>query len=159
MTTDPQLQSAFITRLPREIRDFIYLELWRSSGLRQHILRHYTVQGREPQDAHFCRWPCRTEFQVNDGLQEDIDTLRQQLGLSLPGPSGPELCITDIRYYRRLQSPWINHWACGEHAEEVCGSDTTSAASTFVIFPPPCPRRTQTEPSSYIPMLQSCKIM
>ncbi|KAL9110255.1 MAG: hypothetical protein Q9227_005162 [Pyrenula ochraceoflavens] len=37
MSTNPQLQSALIARLPREVLDHIYLELWRAYGLRQHI--------------------------------------------------------------------------------------------------------------------------
>ncbi|KAM7212969.1 hypothetical protein V8F06_011623 [Rhypophila decipiens] len=160
MAIDPQRQPAFITRLPREIRDLIYLELWRASGLRQHILRHYRFQNKHLEEAHFCRWPCRTEFEVKDGLQEDIDALRRQLGLSLPGPSESDKVITDVRCYRRLRSPWLNHWACGERLEEESGFEiVTSAPSTSVIHPPPCPRRTPADPSSYIPMLQSCKLI
>ncbi|KAM7188824.1 hypothetical protein V8F20_010434 [Naviculisporaceae sp. PSN 640] len=160
MATDPQRQSAFITRLPREIRDLIYLELWRASGLRQHILRHYRFQDKQLEEAHFCRWPCTTEFEVKDGLQEDIGALRRQLGLGLPGSSEFVWGITDVRCYRRLRSPWINHWACGERLEEDSRSDiVTLARSTFVIHPPPCPRQTPADPSSYIPMLQSCKLI
>lgn len=161
MAANPQLQSAFITRLPRELRDLIYLELWRSSGLRQHIVRHYTLRDKKVEHVHFCRWPCRTDFQVEDGLQQDIDTLRRQLDLDLPETFDPNVYIADIPSYRRLRSPWLNHWACGEYVEEVCESDdVTSAISTFVIqHPPPCQRRIPTNPSSYIPMLLSCKIM
>ena len=62
MSIDPQTQSAFITCLPAEIRNAIYLELWRSAGLRQHILWHGEGNG----GRHFCRWRCEAEFEVDD---------------------------------------------------------------------------------------------
>ncbi|KAF5522649.1 hypothetical protein CGCA056_v006333 [Colletotrichum aenigma] len=78
MICDYQTQSAFISRLPREVRDAIYFQLWRSCGLRQHILWHGTAE-----DKHFCRWSCTAEYQVEDELQRDIEKMREQLGVSL----------------------------------------------------------------------------
>ncbi|OBT68525.1 hypothetical protein VE03_01817 [Pseudogymnoascus sp. 23342-1-I1] len=71
MSINPQTQSAFVTRLvalPAEIRDAIYLELWRSCGLRQHIVCHREKEGR-----YFCSWPCTTEYDVDDVLQRKIE--------------------------------------------------------------------------------------
>ncbi|KAI8295016.1 hypothetical protein K4K59_004837 [Colletotrichum sp. SAR11_240] len=78
MTHDPQTQSAFVSRLPREARDAIYFQLWRVCGLRQHILWHGAAE-----DKHFCRWSCTTDHQVEDELQRDIEKMREQLGVSL----------------------------------------------------------------------------
>ncbi|KAM7213450.1 hypothetical protein V8F06_011188 [Rhypophila decipiens] len=53
---NPQSQS-LVTRLPREIRDQIYLDLWQSPdhGLRQHIFRCMSADGRK---ERLCRRPC-----------------------------------------------------------------------------------------------------
>ncbi len=157
MPADPQLQSAFVTRLPAEIRDVIYLELWRSVGLRQHILCH----GRG-EDRHFCRWACITEYQVADGLQRDIEELRCRLGVPLgqdirhvQDPSGAVYC-------RRLQSPWMNHWACGEQAYEEHGIDAVWGFSTGGLI---CWKKNRQGKQAlpprtpYLPMLLSCKLM
>ncbi|KAI2639048.1 hypothetical protein GGS26DRAFT_543706 [Hypomontagnella submonticulosa] len=78
MSANPQTKSIFVNRLPREIRDAIYLELWRSCGLRQHILWHGKTE-----DKHFCHWPCAMEYGVQDELQQDIEELRAQLRVPL----------------------------------------------------------------------------
>ncbi|KAK2052205.1 hypothetical protein LY76DRAFT_671853 [Colletotrichum caudatum] len=75
MPSDPRTLSAFISRLPREVRETVYLQLWRSRGLRQHILWHGAAT-----DQHFCRWSCNTEYRVKDELQRDIEKMRAELG-------------------------------------------------------------------------------
>ena len=152
MSVNPQSESAFITRLPLEIRNAIYLELWRSCGLRQHIVWH-----GEGADRHFCRWPCTTEYHVHDGLQEEIEQFRRRLGV----PLGESMNNSEASVYtRRLQSPWMNHWACGERAEEAHGIEairgfTTSGIGCWkkngVGHPP--------ARSPYLPMLLSCKLL
>lgn len=150
MATHPQPQSALLA-LPREVRDLVYLELWRSCGLRQHILWHF-----DESSPHFCRWPCRTEFRVDDPVQAEVEGLREELGFA-PGRS------LDIdTYARRLRSPWLNHVLCGEHAEHVHGLEAGVGRSTGLQscwkpgrgeeYTPP-PR------SPYIPMLLSCKAL
>jgi hypothetical protein len=49
MSANSQSKSAFVTRLPREVRDAIYLELWRLKGLRQHIVSHRNHENADPE--------------------------------------------------------------------------------------------------------------
>lgn len=127
MSIHPQTQSAFVARLPREIRDAIYLELWRSAGLRQHVVSHWDWHPEQSKatGAHFCRWPCDTQYQVEDDLQEEIELLRIQDNVQ-PGHN-----IKSVTYQMRLESAWLNHWKCGECVEEAyrlgdVASDSTS---------------------------------
>ncbi|KAK3316803.1 hypothetical protein B0H66DRAFT_305904 [Apodospora peruviana] len=148
-----QSQSAFVAILPREVRDLIYLELWRSSGLRQHIVFHYESNG-----SHFCRWSCTTEYDVRDKLQADIEAeipFCRHLGGNFRSAreSG-----------HRLLSPWMNHWACGEDAAEACGIQavngmTTSAVSTCWKPPSGSESAGPVLTSSYLSMLLSCKLI
>ncbi|KAK2024425.1 hypothetical protein LX32DRAFT_569896 [Colletotrichum zoysiae] len=157
MPSDPQTQSTFISRLPREVRDTVYLELWRSCGLRQHILWHGAAT-----DQHFCRWSCNTEYRVEDELQRDIEKMRAELGV----PLGQEI-LRDRHdnaplHCRRLQSPWMNHWLCGERAFEEHGIAAVRGSSTSATL---CWKRGRKNashgpwPSAYIPMLLSCKLI
>lgn len=82
MSINSQTQSAFVTwlvALPAEIRDAIYLELWRSYGLRHHIVSH----GEEEGHFFFGSWPCTTEYDVDDALQRKIEKVRCRLGVPL----------------------------------------------------------------------------
>ncbi|KAF4984198.1 hypothetical protein FDECE_17138 [Fusarium decemcellulare] len=119
MPTNPQSNSRFITRLPREVRDAIYLEVWRSYGLRQHIVSHWEWEGSEPIGAHFCRWPCTTEYEVEDKLQEEIDLYR--IENNIPAGEG----IPHVTFQERLMTPWLNHWRCSEAIEEDYGEEAT----------------------------------
>ncbi|KAM5378787.1 hypothetical protein ACJZ2D_004260 [Fusarium nematophilum] len=147
--TDPQSQSSLL-RLPREIRDAIYLEVWRTHGLRQHILSHNEWNPKEP--PHLCHWPCTTEFSVEDNLQQDAELLR--LRPNSPISDG----IREKALEMRLISPWMNHWACGECAEEVYGSEAIESTSTFGMR---CWKNRRQPPprSPYLPMLLSCKLI
>lgn len=163
MSINPQPQSAFLTLLPPEIRDAIYLSLWRSHGLRQHIIWH----GDNESGRHFCSWPCTTDFSVDDSLQRDVEELRIRQGVRLGHSMGgfasrrdPEVSVLT----RHLQSPWMNHWACGERAAEVHGSDANWGFKTAGMdcwkthssygFKEPVPSW-----SPYLPMLLSCKLL
>ncbi|KAF6786362.1 hypothetical protein CSOJ01_15449 [Colletotrichum sojae] len=95
MSANPQTESAFINRLPREIREAIYLELWRSYGLRQHILYH--------------------------GDSEELEELRARIGVPLGQDIFPDRSDTKTPYFRRLQSQWMNRWLCGELAHDKYG--------------------------------------
>ncbi|EGY22673.1 uncharacterized protein VDAG_04111 [Verticillium dahliae VdLs.17] len=134
MDANPQTQSAFITTLPREVRDAIYLELWRSSGLRQHILFHSYES--DCNARHFCRWACTTDFCVESPLQQDIEQLRRDLDVPLGEDIEKNRDPRSTLYGRRMQSPWLNHWACGERAEKAhgarrrCTSADTPASSS-----------------------------
>ncbi|EEQ89713.2 uncharacterized protein BDCG_04833 [Blastomyces dermatitidis ER-3] len=113
MAMNPQVQFGFISVLPREIRDSIYLELWHSCGLPPHILWHSNFT--DANNSHLCRWQCTTEYQVEDQLQQDIEALRNQLGVPLDHHK------INVEYSRRLKSPYLNPSACGEIAAELHG--------------------------------------
>lgn len=165
MAASPQTESAFVSRLPREIRDAIYLELWRSNGLRQHIICYNPLNKPELGGTQFCTWPCSTAFQVHDKLQENIETLRQELGVPLGEIMWRNFSdMADTRTIgpsRALKSPWLNHWPCGENAYEKYGKYATfgMAVCDFV-------RKTNKEngverglvvSGTYLPLLLSCK--
>ena len=164
MSINPQTQSAFVTRLvtlPPEIRDAIYLEMWRLCGLRQHIIWH-----GERDEQHFCSWACTTEYEVDDGLQRKAEELRCRLGTPLGqditrhGEGNHEM----ISLNRHLQSPWMNHYECGERASKKHGLKAIWGFSTSHIV---CWRKNRVGKneehvpfwSPYLPMLLSCKLM
>ncbi|XEV04813.1 hypothetical protein FSHL1_010100 [Fusarium sambucinum] len=151
---DPQLQSAFITRLPREVRDKTYLEIWRSCGLRQHIIWHHDKD--DITKSHFCRWRCTTPFEVQDRLQASLDAKRQEHGIA------SNVSFNDKTSALQLYSAWKNHFACGERIAEVHGEKAgpgvgtcSSRGSCWMKNKP------NTESSSvwspYLGMLLSCK--
>ncbi|KAH6964764.1 hypothetical protein EDB82DRAFT_510958 [Fusarium venenatum] len=151
---DTQLQSAFITCLPRENRDKIYLELWRSCGLRQHIIWHHDKD--DVTKSHFCRWSCTTPFEVQGKLQAYLDAKRQKLGITT------NVSFTDKTSALQLYSTWKNHFACGERIAEVHGEKASpgvgtcsSRGSCWVKNKP----NTESSSvwSSYLGILLSCK--
>ncbi|KAF4938575.1 hypothetical protein CGCF245_v004408 [Colletotrichum fructicola] len=157
MIRDSQTQSAFVSCLPREVRDAVYFQLWRSCGLRQHILWHGAAE-----EKHFCRWSCTTEYQVEDELQRDIETMRDQLGVSLDQEIVRDRHDNAPRYCRRLQSPWMNHWLCGERAFEKHGISAIRGSSTTTLVCWKTERKTTPHrpwETAYIPMLLSCKVI
>ncbi|KAG8624391.1 hypothetical protein KVT40_007458 [Elsinoe batatas] len=156
--SDPQTESALVNVLPAEIRHLIYIELFQATGLRQHILCH----GLGTKALHFCRWPCSIEFEQDDGLQQQIEQVRQSRdmpwGKDLEGYQDEEFG----RLSRHLKSPWLNHWACGDDAFEQCGLDALFGASTashkcWKVGPKREDR--MKDSSSYISMLLCCKVI
>lgn len=144
-----QLGSLFFARLPREIRNAIYLELWRSCGLRQHIVYH----GR-PKDRHFCRWSCTTEYEVYDRRQDEAEELRRRLGVSL-GQKIQDRRNPEIKtHVLRLQSPWMNHWACGERAAQTYGPDPVRNFATHGLV---CWKRSRAD-NQRQPLPGSCRV-
>ncbi|KAF6831375.1 hypothetical protein CPLU01_06794 [Colletotrichum plurivorum] len=162
MSANPQTESAFINHLPREIRDAIYLELWRSHGLRQHILYHGdSVRPGMPRHFQFCHWPCAIEFEVRDGLQEELEELRARIGVPLGYDIFPDRSDTKTPYLRRLQSQWMNHWPCGELAYDKYG---IKAVGTFTTGGNYWNKTVEGDgdipwSSPCIPMLLSCKLL
>ncbi|KAG8670684.1 hypothetical protein FPOAC1_010117 [Fusarium poae] len=159
---DSQLQSAFITRFPREVRDKIYLELWRSCGLHQHILYHSDM--RDAARSHFCRWPCTTPFEVEDRLQESLDSKRLELGIEL----GKR--FSNVEFAQKLRSPWINHFPCGQRINRLLGLKRTlgtnaKRGASECSTGGPCWINSRSNPESssgwspYMGMLLSCKII
>ncbi|KFY07031.1 hypothetical protein V492_07510 [Pseudogymnoascus sp. VKM F-4246] len=165
MSINPQSRSAFDTSfitLPPEIRYVIYLEMWRSHGLRQHITWH-----DRDQNAHFCSWPCTTEYEVEDKLQHEIEELRRQKGVPLGQnmgthwqPKDPEITVLT----RHLQSTWYNHWACHKRALDKHGFEVNYGFSTSRTECWKKARADENEElvpawSPYLPMLLSCKLI
>ncbi|EQB55160.1 hypothetical protein CGLO_04937 [Colletotrichum gloeosporioides Cg-14] len=156
MPVNPQIKSAFVNVLPREVRDSIYLELWRSCGLRQHILYH-----GEPKDHHFCHWPCSIEFDVQDPLQKELEEVRVRLGVPLGEDISRHSCPGIGRPYARyLQSPWMNHWPCGEVAYQKHGKGALPGFGTsgFTCWKKGCSGYENNAWSNpYLSMLLLCK--
>ncbi len=88
-------QSKFF-QLPPEVRQTIYLELWRSAGLAQHIFL---------QDGQYAHAPCITKHDV-----EETQNYFECLGIQ----KSWDVEVEDGLNKRRLQSPWCNHWKCEE---------------------------------------------
>ncbi|KAK1851949.1 hypothetical protein CCHR01_05382 [Colletotrichum chrysophilum] len=156
MPVNPQIKSAFINVLPREVRDSIYFELWRSCGLRQHILYH-----GEPEYHHFCHWPCSIEFDVQDPLQKELEEVRVRLGVPLGEDISRHSCPGIGRPYARyLQSPWMNHWPCGEVAYQKRGKGALPGfgTSAFTCWKKGCSGYEDNAWSNpYLSMLLLCK--
>lgn len=156
MPVNPQIKSAFINVLPREVRDSIYFELWRSCGLRQHILYH-----GEPEYHHFCHWPCSIEFDVQDPLQKELEEVRVRLGVPLGEDISGHSCPGIGRPYARyLQSPWMNHWPCGEVAYQKHGKGALPGFGTsgFTCWKKGCSGYVNSAWSNpYLSMLLLCK--
>lgn len=143
-------QSPFLTKLPSELRHLIYHELWQSAygSTRQHIIWH----GSDPDSRHFCRWTCcLPAWDRADGLQERIQRLQDQ-GLEL-----------DKQEARRLQSPWLNHWMCGEDvrakmnaADAVCGKVSTAFGPCWRQDAPASPSQ---QNGAFMSMLLVCRTM
>ncbi len=97
-----QLQSRLFL-LPLEIRQLIYLELWREAGLGQHI---FIYRGG------YTHAPCILSDQnAPDDRQVEID--------GLWGGWKQGLMVTNVNnslWSRRLSSAWCNHWRCEERA-------------------------------------------
>ncbi|RMJ07896.1 hypothetical protein CDV36_012513 [Fusarium kuroshium] len=112
MSFHSQSQSPFVAHLPPEVREAIYLELWRCVGLRQHIIAHTRYRHKKLSEIHLARWPCTTDFYVGDSLQDEVDALPKKLF-----HSSRRLKI-NIAYRRRGLSSWMNHWSCEERLLE-----------------------------------------
>ncbi len=98
-----QSESALF-RLPFEIRNLIYLEVWREAGLSQHIVVHHGGY-------------THTQCVINhDGLDERQTEIRR----IVDGSTNPSLRPHDKAFHdvwsRRLGSKWCNHWKCEERA-------------------------------------------
>ncbi|KAK0750906.1 hypothetical protein B0T18DRAFT_443528 [Schizothecium vesticola] len=123
-----QAASPFFTRLPYEIRQQIYLECWRASGLpsscsdgrlRQHIVMR--------EDGHFTHTPCITNPHDRDARYAGFR-------------NAPLASLERATWLQRLKTEWCLHWACEE------------AMLDKTVTPGPHPR-----PSTILPVLLTCK--
>jgi len=110
-TASPQTQSLFFSRLPGEIRQMIYVEMWRTAGsLGQHIIAR-------PEDRRFRHAVC-----ITDPRRYDIRPVRFQAAVAGADKDTWE---------RRCKSDWSLHWAC----EEAYEAGTKTEAVTAVVSP------------------------
>lgn len=119
-SADPQLQSVFFGRLPREIRDMIYHAMWEVSGRRQHVFE----TGTDTALGHF---PCVLAPGEKDTRNEDFEALwnRQQ-------ERRPRSLVVDAPWAERMASPWHEHWRC----EEAMRASRASGRPTGTLFLP-----------------------
>jgi len=108
-TADEQLSSPFFTRLPLEVRNMIYAEFWRTSGLRQHVTTDPDAPSSAP--IKFIHTPCLIR-------PEEPDVRYTNYKASGGGPYGP--------WKQRLRSEWTIHWPCQEALERQQSSRTWS---------------------------------
>lgn len=142
--------SPFLTKLPSEVRHLIYDELWQIAygSTRQHIVWH----GSDPDSRHFCRWTCcLPAWERTDRLQDRIHRLRDD-GLK-----------PDIEETRRLQSPWLNHWMCGEDIRATTNEARAVVGKISTAFGPCWWEETKSSSSrgmgTFMSMLLVCKTM
>lgn len=98
---NPQAQSPFFGQLPPEIRRLIYVALWRTAGLSQHIFQ---------QHGQLVRRRCLVEDDTADDLLPDLDAV-WNAARPLPDEN-----LYSPEWFRHLFSSkqWFNHWKCRE---------------------------------------------
>lgn len=146
--------SSPLFRLPAEIREAIYSELWLSAGTSQHIFWH--EDKKDPSNSRCCLWPCTTEtdFSAEDSLQTQLE----QVWEDHERPHSTLDC--DKIWGARLNSRWYNHWACEERMLQACHEDNITvepSGSKGTHSQCSCVARPTRHQYPYLPMLLSCK--
>ncbi|KAK8080061.1 hypothetical protein PG997_007879 [Apiospora hydei] len=101
MSADLQHQSVFFGKLPREIRDMVYLAMWDVSGTQQHVFEH------EEGSGHVTHFPCILAAGEQDNRNHEFEKLwRRQQALR------PRSLVEDPVWAKRMSSPWNEHWKC-----------------------------------------------
>ncbi|KAI1206048.1 uncharacterized protein F4807DRAFT_243709 [Annulohypoxylon truncatum] len=133
-TADRQLGSILFGRLPLEIRDIIYAECWKASGLEQHVFIR---------DGRLTHWPCTL---ASDEVDERLEELQRMLEAQEFQPrSRTRSLVLDDKWARRFSSPWHNHWRCEEEMDEAIANEGGHCYS---------PRSSRT---LFLPILLACK--
>ncbi|KAK1834192.1 hypothetical protein QBC39DRAFT_431957 [Podospora conica] len=139
LETAPSYQpdSPFFTRLPYEIRQQIYLDCFRASSLRQHILLL--------NNGHFTHTPCLT-----DPSSPDIRYTNFR--------NAPLASLERATWLQRLKTDWCLHWACGGFS----GSFRSSRGGTkqfFEMVEAMLDKTTgpQQQRPTFLPVLLTCK--
>ncbi|KAK7982048.1 hypothetical protein PG988_004286 [Apiospora saccharicola] len=103
MTAELQHQSVLFGKLPREIRDMVYLAMWDVSGTQQHVFEHEDGSGDV---THF---PCILAAGETDSRNDEFETMwhKQQA-------RRPRSLVEDPVWARRMSSTWNEHWKCEE---------------------------------------------
>ncbi|KAL0943394.1 uncharacterized protein CTRU02_201280 [Colletotrichum truncatum] len=101
--TNCQLQTNLFGKLPEEIREMIYQELWRDAGLSQHIIRT---------EAGYAHSRCLLHQLGIPGEHIDDEDPWESMWMV------PDVRGTVPLWYRREMSTWCDHWKCEEAREE-----------------------------------------
>ena len=95
-SADEQTSALFFTMLPLEVRNLIYTEFWRTSGLRQHI----TSQSDSRSSRGIIHTPCLINPTTPDDRYANYVANKSRDVTS--------------KWQRRLKSDWTIHWLCEE---------------------------------------------
>ncbi|KAK1574589.1 uncharacterized protein LY79DRAFT_652390 [Colletotrichum navitas] len=135
LAMDDQLATGFFGKLPEEVREMIYQELWRAAGLGQHVIR--TQAGYAHSRCLFDR-PGAT---AADGEEP------WEFNWMAPDAHGP-----GPLWYKREMSTWCDHWKCEESREErEIWRDIARGRTGRSV---PCETWT-----AFLPMMLTCKRM
>jgi hypothetical protein len=101
-----QEDALFFSMLPLEIRKLIYIEFWRLSALRQHVLMTGLDStpmrlGSSSANIVHRHSPCLID-------EHESDTRYANFLATKDDPS------EGIKWLRRLKSDWARHWSCQE---------------------------------------------
>ncbi|KAL1841324.1 hypothetical protein VTJ49DRAFT_7161 [Mycothermus thermophilus] len=102
LSANPQLASPFFTSFPAEIRNRIYLEIWKLASIRQHIVR---TDPSEPGPTRWGHLPCITTL--------DVEDMRMDLYMAVDRND-----LDRRLWVRRLKSQWCLHWPCEEQGQD-----------------------------------------
>jgi hypothetical protein len=134
ISASQQTQANFF-KLPFEIRAAIYVEIWRTASLSQHIFFRRDAESGLLSWTH-CR--CISDFELDDSRQTRAQAFYDGIG----GFSSllPEATFYSPEWSHRLQSRWCDHWQCEDDMK-----DNQAHAKTG-------PRK-----DPFLPMLATCK--
>ncbi|KAK1658470.1 hypothetical protein BDP55DRAFT_525393, partial [Colletotrichum godetiae] len=130
-----QPRTSFLGRLPKEIREIIYRELWRTAGLGQHII--WT-------EAGFGHSRCLLERLESNIIEGDDPGEFNWMGSDARGSVS--------LWYKREMSTWCDHWKCEEAKDEreiwrdIARRQTSCGISV-------------SNSSPYLPMMLTCKTL
>ncbi|KAK7953481.1 hypothetical protein PG996_014374 [Apiospora saccharicola] len=138
---DEQSTSPFLSKLPIELRNEIYMLLWRDAGLKQHILvdkdhgpkpamyAYMNIMPHKPGETtpekpitRFSHAACVADHTALDERQEQIAKLTL------------DEFEDDEVWCERLASPWVNHWRC-EEAHQAALNDPSRPSQRSPFLP------------------------
>ncbi|KAL2190109.1 hypothetical protein L209DRAFT_158068 [Thermothelomyces heterothallicus CBS 203.75] len=99
-SADPQSSSPFFTVLPAEIRDLVYIEFWKFSSARLHIVKR--------------------EIRQEISAEQDAESIRVEW-LHVPciiEPRAEETRWGEVSG-KKSKSEWCMHWPCEEQSPSV----------------------------------------
>ncbi|KAI2633557.1 hypothetical protein GGS26DRAFT_51116 [Hypomontagnella submonticulosa] len=131
-TAHRQFRSVLFGRLPREIREMIYIECWKASGIKQHV---FIRNGR------LTHSPCLLASDETDERLEELQRVLHKQGS--PQRWRTRSLALDNKWAGRFSSSWHEHWICEEEMKEV----TANHGETHH-----CHQRT-----IFLPMMLACK--